>query len=423
MSKKVSLVTFILSIILAVILVFMLTFTLLSEHYREKLAKAYGEDVSGVDGATDGIENGDNAYSSKIELVEDIFDTYSYFDLDKEAITDGMLKGLAAGTGDKYAEYYTVEEFSLLQEDNSGEMQGIGINIIYNADYKVIEVINVMPDSPALEAGVMPGDLIVAVGSGEDAKDVSELGYYPSVALLQGKAGTVCEFTALRGKNYEETLVFSIERNFVTVQTVTYHTYEADKSIGIIRIFEFDANTPDQFVQALDALAAEGATKFVFDVRNNPGGDLNSICQVLDFIVPEGPIIRMRDKSGYETLRESGGEEFDAPMVVLCNGNTASAAELFTIVLMDYEKAVSIGDVTYGKGSVQTLLPLSDGSGVKLTTRMYFPPYSEGYDGIGITPDIEIEMEESLKNVNLFKISDKEDTQLQRAVKYLAENN
>ncbi len=425
MKKSVSVLTLVLTAVLVALSVFMVTFTYLENSYREALAEAYGENtVNGgeiVDGLSD--KEKDSFYEEKLRVIEQIFNIYSYYDLDTEAILDSMIDGFAYGTGDRYAEYYNAEEFALLTAENEGEMQGIGVNVIFNTEYKAIEIINVMPDSPALEAGVLPGDLIVSVGLGENAQSVAELGYNPALKLLQGTAGTICEFTVARGEFYEQSLTFSIERNFVTVQTVTHHIYEKSPDVGVIRILSFDGVTPDQFIEALDALMAKGAKKFVFDVRNNPGGDLNAICHILDFILPEGPIIHTKDKGGNASVIKSGPEEFTAPMVVLCNGNTASAAELFTSALMDYDKAVSVGDVTYGKGSMQTLLPLSDGSGIKLTTKMYFPPFSDGYDGIGITPDIEIPMAEEYQNVNLFKIPDAEDTQLQRAVQYLNENN
>ncbi|MEE0970377.1 MAG: S41 family peptidase [Clostridia bacterium] len=423
MKKNISFITLIICIIVASVIVFASTFTILSGVHRAELAKAYGENTIDGDQNAELPSSGDKRfYEEKLEVIEDIFRYYSYYDLDTEAILDTMIDGFAYGTGDRYAEYYNAEEFALLTAENEGEMQGIGINVVFNSDYKAIEVINVMPDSPALDAGVLPGDLIVKVGIGENAQNVSELGYNPALASLQGTAGTICDFTVARGEYYEDIIDFSIERKFVTVQTVTHHISSENPEIGILRILSFDGVTPTQFFEALDDLTAKGAKKFVFDVRNNPGGDLNSICEILDFILPEGPIIRTRDKNGVGNTISSGPEEFNSPMVVLCNENTASAAELFTSALMDYKKAISVGGVTYGKGSMQTLLPLSDGSGIKLTTKMYFPPFSEGYDGIGITPDIEIQMPEELKNVNLFKISDNEDTQLQRAIKYLNEN-
>lgn len=425
MNKKISVVTLLFCVISVSFVVFMSTYTILTDSYREKLAEAYEElTVKGDENAENQVEDTESKfYDERLDPVVSMFSMYSYYDLNTDDIVTGMLDGFAYGTGDRYAEYYTAEEYALFTEESNGEMQGVGVNIIFNADYNAIEIINVMKDSPAMESGVLPGDLIIAVGSGEDAQSVADLGYTPAVALLQGLAGTLCEFTVVRGENYEETVVFSIERRKVTVETVECHIYEKDNTIGIIEISEFDKITPTQFFEAMDALMAQGAKKFIFDVRNNPGGDLTAICEILDFILPEGPIIRMKDKAGNESVISSGGEEFDAPMAVLCNGNSASAAELFTSAMMDYEKAVVVGTTTYGKGSVQTIYSLPDGGGVKMTTRMYFPPFSEGYDGIGITPDIQVEMPEELKNVNLYKVSDADDVQLQRAIQYLNENN
>ncbi len=418
MNKKISLPIFILSILLTVLVVFMATYVGTAELFREK----YGNIISDVaNGSSTIIADSSMTSDEKLEIIKSIFNTYSYYDLDEDAMLNGALKGLAEGTGDRYAEYYTEEEFSALLDDSNGDMQGIGISIIHNTEYNVIEVINVFPDSPALEAGIEPGDLITYVGIGEDAVPVSDMGYTSAVLALQGKAGTLCEFIVNRGADYGETKEYSIERGFVKEQTVTYRICATDSTVGIIKILEFDATTPDQFKAAIDDLKSQGADKLVFDVRYNPGGNLTSICDILDYLVPEGPIIRIKDKSGNEETIDSDESELNMPMVVLCNGSTASAAELFTSALMDYDKAVSVGNVTYGKGSMQSTIPLTDGSGVKLTTKMYFPPFSEGYDGIGITPDIEIDMDEALAGVSIYKISDAQDTQLQRAIRYLTE--
>lgn len=418
MNKKISLPIFILSILLTVLVVFMATFVGTSEMFREKYG-SFAQDLAGGNGTV--IADSDMTSDEKLEIIKSIFTLYSYYDLDDEALMNGALKGLAQGTGDRYAEYYTEEEFSAMMDDSNGDMQGIGISVIHNTDYNVIEIINVFPNSPALEAGLEPGDLITYVGIGENATPVEELGYTNAVMALQGTAGTFCEFTVNYGDNYAQTKEYSIERGFVKEQTVTHRICETDKTVGIIKILEFDATTPDQFLTAIDDLKANGAEKLIFDVRYNPGGNLTSICEILDFLVPEGPIIRIRDKDGKEETVDSDESEFNMPMAVLCNGSTASAAELFTSALMDYDKAVSVGNVTYGKGSMQTTIPLTDGSGVKLTTKMYFPPFSEGYDGIGITPDIEIDMDESTEGISIYKITDAQDTQLQRAIRYFNE--
>ena len=418
MNKKISLPIFILSILLTVLVVFMATFVGTSEMFREKYG-SFAQDLAGGNGTV--IADSDMTSDEKLEIIKSIFTLYSYYDLDDEALMNGALKGLAQGTGDRYAEYYTEEEFSAMMDDSNGDMQGIGISVIHNTDYNVIEIINVFPNSPALEAGLEPGDLITYVGIGENATPVEELGYTNAVMALQGTAGTFCEFTVNYGDNYAQIKEYSIERGFVKEQTVTHRICETDKTVGIIKILEFDATTPDQFLTAIDDLKANGAEKLIFDVRYNPGGNLTSICEILDFLVPEGPIIRIRDKDGKEETVDSDESEFNMPMAVLCNGSTASAAELFTSALMDYDKAVSVGNVTYGKGSMQTTIPLTDGSGVKLTTKMYFPPFSEGYDGIGITPDIEIDMDESTEGISIYKITDAQDTQLQRAIRYFNE--
>ena len=396
----------------------MATFVGTSEMFREK----YGSMVKDLaDGTGTVIADSDMTSDEKLEIIKSIFTLYSYYDLEDDALMNGALKGLAQGTGDRYAEYYTEDEFSAMMDDSNGDMQGIGISVIHNTDYNVIEIINVFPGSPALEAGLEPGDLITYVGIGENATPVEELGYTNAVMALQGTAGTFCEFTVNYGDNYAQIKEYSIERGFVKEQTVTHRICETDKTVGIIKILEFDATTPDQFLTAIDDLKANGAEKLIFDVRYNPGGNLTSICEILDFLVPEGPIIRIRDKDGNEETVDSDESEFNMPMAVLCNGSTASAAELFTSALMDYDKAVSVGNVTYGKGSMQTTIPLTDGSGVKLTTKMYFPPFSEGYDGIGITPDIEIDMDESTEGISIYKITDAQDTQIQRAIRYFNE--
>ncbi len=428
-NKKKYLLIFVVSLIVFCVVTVAVTYVFVADYYTQKYADYVYQDPNETESgdSSDGPSSTDNTDVpvrdgidfEKIDELDSIFSEYSYYDIDYDEVLAGALRGYASGTVDKYTEYYTAEEFARLLDESRGEMQGIGINVIFNTEYSVIEVLNVMPDSPALAAGVEPGDFIVAVGIGEDAESVSELGYTRAVEKLQGYAGTICEFTVKRGKNFEETIEFSIERGYVHSQSVMSRIYDKDKSIGIIKILEFDGTTVEQFSAALDTLRAEGAEKFVFDVRNNPGGDLNVICAILDMLLPEGPIIRIVDKAGNGTSIDSEASELTFPMAVLCNDNTASAAELFTSALMDYDKAESFGITTYGKGSMQSIIPLSDGCGLRLTTKMYFPPYSEGYDGIGITPDNVVDLSEEAKEINIYKLPDNMDAQLLAAVEYL----
>jgi len=232
----------------------------------------------------------------------------------------------------------------------------------------------------------------------------------------------VAKFVAYRGDNYTEEHKFEIERSFVTEQTVDYRVYSLDSSVGIIKITSFDTKTVEQFKNAVSALQAEGVTKLVFDVRNNPGGELVSICTILDSLLPEGPIIRTVDKSGTETTPYKSDEaELDMPMAVIVNGSTASAAELFTSALMDYEKATVVGTLTYGKGCMQSIFPLQSGGALSLTTALYYPPFSENYNEIGITPDVVVELEGEAAEKNIYKLTDEEDTQLKAAVASFAD--
>ncbi len=411
-SKRISLTVFLTCLILAVLITFMTTYTILNELYTANLRESY----LSQDAETSDIAGG----NEKLATIDQLYRAYYYNDLDDEQLNEYILRGYIAGTGDRYGDYFTVEEYQTLTADTNAEMQGIGVSVIYNADYGLIEVISVMPDSPALEAGVEPGDLIVYVG--EERESVAELGYTMAVSKMQGKAGTMAVFTVLRGRDYSETVEFSIERGYVTEVTVLSHICTTDPTVGIIKITGFDLGTPEQFKAAVEELRGAGATRLVFDVRYNPGGDLTSITDILDFLLPEGPIIRTVDKAGNAETISSDKNELDMPMAVLANESTASAAELFTSALQDYEKAVFVGKTTYGKGSMQSIIRLGDGSAVKLTTRMYFPPFSESYEGIGIVPDLDVDMSEAVAGKNIYKITDDEDTQLQAAIKWLNEH-
>ncbi|MBR6709161.1 MAG: S41 family peptidase [Clostridia bacterium] len=417
-SKRISVVVYVVSILLAILVTLMTTYVVLSEHFTAELRSAY-LDANGIPADGSGVL-ADTDTGDKLSVLDQLYSAYYYNDMDPAMINEYILRGFVAGTGDRYGDYFTPEEFEMLTADNSGEMQGIGVSVIHNAEYGVIEVISVMPDSPALAAGVEPGDLIVAVG--EEKESVVDLGYTMAVNKMQGKAGTQAVFTVQRGPNYTETVEFSITRGYVTEVTVLSHICATDPTVGIIKITGFDLRTPEQFIDAIETLRGEGATRLVFDVRYNPGGDLTSITDILDYLLPAGPIIRMVDKAGNSDEISSDAAELVMPMAVLANESTASAAELFTAALKDYQKAVFVGTTTYGKGNMQSIIPLNDGSALKLTTRMYFPPFSESYEGIGIVPDLEVEMDEALANKNIYKITDQEDTQLQAAIKWLDEN-
>ena len=394
MSKKISVGMAIMLMLLAAVLTFQITFVALYNKYEASI---------------DNLTKTMDAYE-KLADIDAYYREYYIGELDDEEISDYVMHGYIAGTGDKYAYYLDREDFALWMEDTNAEMQGIGINVIWTNS--MIEIIAVMPDSPALEAGVEPGDYIVMVGD----EDVAALGYSEAVSKLQGKAGTNAVFTVYRDGEYID---FNITRGYINETTVMSRFLESDPTIGVIRILEFDLGTPEQFKTAVKDLRDGGATRLIFDVRYNPGGQLSAICEILDYLLPEGPIIRVADKAGNMSAEYSDASELDMPMAVLINESTASAGELFASALQDYDKAPLIGTVTYGKGTMQNIITLSDGSAFGISTHMYYPPFSDCYEGIGVQPDYPCEMDEAVANMNIYKIPDADDTQLQKAVEVL----
>ncbi len=434
--RKISFSTFLISAVALVVAAVMLTYTLCSSFYKKELAELKLQNaVLGAEGPFD-----------ELELISEIFKAYSYAGVDEDEIMENVLKAYVNSTGDRYAEYYNAEEYKALRADTAGESEGIGINVIYSTvtangyEYKTIEVIAVTPNSPAEEAGLMVGDHIVWAGLGEERELVETLGYTATLSALKGEAGTVANFTILRknGELYEEK-EFSVERRKVESVSVYYSVSDADDTVGIVKISQFDLTVPKQFSSAMDSLIEDGCTKFVFDVRNNPGGDLESIVAVLSYFLDEGDKILSTENNAKKeeiiTVKEKyhSDEDYKAcdvnpedigkykgfEIAVLCNNSTASAAELFTAAMRDYELAQIVGVTTYGKGSMQSILSLASfgyGGALKLTTKMYFPPCGEGYDGIGIKPHTEVELSEEAKKYNIYVLPQQVDNQLIAAI-------
>ena len=415
MSKKIPVGVFILVLIAAILATFMTTFVLV-------------RDVPGVP-----IQSGSSNYTEdqqklidKLVRIDNIFSANYIGQLDYDTILDGILYGYAAGSGDRYAQYMNAEEYAAYASTTvAGDMVGIGVNVVYDTVGGLIEVVNITRNSPAAESELRIGDLINTV----EGKSVVEIGYTDAVNLMLGEEGTKANFTVLRGEDRSEEISFSITRRKIEQQSVFYHLYEKDPTIGIIRIDNFNGKVEAQYKAAIEELMSNGAEKFVFDVRNNPGGELMNICNILDTLLPDGPIIRSVDKNGIETqVIFSDSEYLDIPIAVLINENTASAAELFACALQDYaaegklKNVTLIGTTTFGKGTMQSIYNLNDGTGLRVSVATYNPPYSDNYDGIGVVPDITEELDESLQNKNFFKISDEEDNQLQTAISILKNN-
>ena len=313
---------------------------------------------------------------------------YDEIDLnDKNALTDALITCYVTAYGDKYAVYRTQDIYDGYQQDMSGAFAGIGITVTYNEEMNAIEVLSVTDDSGAYEAGIRKGDFII----GAAGKTIYEIGYDELIQLIRGEVGEPVDITFIREG---ETHMVTAIRKQVVERTVNYSITE-DK-IGYVQITGFKGNTAAQFREAIDYLEACGAVGIIFDLRNNPGGYLDAVVNVIDYLVPDGTRIASYNKSGTETVfTAKDGHSVDLPMAVIFNGNTASAGELFSAAMRDYDKAgiirsVSVGTTTFAKGIMQSTFTFSDGSALTLTTAYYNPPSDVNYDGIGVEPDFTV---------------------------------
>lgn len=348
------------------------------------------------------------AMYSKIAEVDNLIRQNYIGTIDEKQLQDCISEAFVEGVGDRYGQYLTAETYAKYLSSNEGVMIGIGVTV-KQADSGYIQVVSVNENSPAQEAGILPDDLITQV----DDLPVTKDNYSEAVDKVSGEEGTTVTLIVRRGA--EDLAPLSVTRKRIDLTTVTYKMI-AD-NVGYIAITGFNSNTVSQFNTALDAVMSQGAEGLVFDVRNNPGGTVSSVAKIVDRLVPEGPIVSATYKDGTtEILATSDATEINLPMVVITNKDTASAAELFTQALKDYNKAVSVGDkTTYGKGTMQSIRKLNDGSALNITVAKYNPPKSANYDGVGVPADFEVSLSAELAS-KISELDISEDTQLKKAL-------
>ena len=344
--------------------------------------------------------------------IENLINAYYLDEINGQQVEDTMYTGMVAGLGDPYSVYYSKEELESMEESISGAYSGIGATLTQDPDTGELSVVSCFDGTPAQEAGLQPGDVITGWnGNSVEGMELSEL-----VSKIKTDPE---EQLTLEIERDGETLEVELTRREVQVPTVEYEML--DDQIGYIRLVEFDEVTADQFKEALEDLENQNMEKLIIDVRNNPGGVLQVVCDMLDQLLPEGLIVYTEDKNGNRKEYTSDEEhQFTKPLVVLANENSASASEIFAGAIQDYGIGTIVGTTTFGKGIVQRTFYLSDGTGVKLTVAKYYTPKGHDIHKKGITPDVEVELNEELKNQS--NISHEEDNQLQEAIKILQED-
>ena len=338
------------------------------------------------------VNNGNSDITSKTEdkisELQNLIEKHYMGDVKEKNLEDGVYKGYINGLNDPYSVYYNKKETKELYESTGGEYSGIGAVMSQNTETGVITLVQIYKDSPA-EKEVT-------------GKDLSKV-----VSKVKGEKGTTVELTVLRGEDAKEVTV-TATRDTVQAQTIEYKMM--DDKIGYIRVSEFDTVTYDQYKEALDDLEKQGMTGLVVDLRNNPGGSLSTVCDMLDLMLPKGLIVYTEDKNGKKTEMKSDEEhQFTKPLAVLVNGNSASASEIYSGAIQDYGIGKIVGTQTYGKGVVQQIFDLDDGTAVKLTIAEYFTPKGRSINGKGITPDVKVEYENNEENPDA-------DNQLDKAV-------
>ncbi len=356
----------------------------------------------------------DDETFEKLYRVKNILDKKYLREYDIDELIDGAIDGMLEALDDPYTTYFDKEAAEQFLIETEGEYEGVGIYVSYDLNKKMVIVLTPIEQSPAAEAGILPGDYIEYV----DDADVTLKTLDEVADLLKGKAGTTVKVGIIRyDKDGNITRIEkTLTRRNVTIDPVAEDVYEDD--IGYIKLSSFDETTYSEFVKAYKDLTKNKNVKgLILDLRNNPGGLLDVATSITDILVPKGKIVYTLDKDGKEEAIYSGSGKIEIPLVVLVNEGSASASEVLAGAVKDYGVGKIIGVNTYGKGVVQTLLSLRDGTYVKVTTNEYFSPNGNKIDGEGVAPDIEVKLPEDVSSY--YNLEYDEDTQLQKAIEEL----
>jgi len=345
---------------------------------------------------------------SKLRNIRSIIDEiYLYSDkIDEKLLQENIVRGYVAGLKEPYTVYYNEEETTALFESTSGTFGGIGVVIMQDRTTGLATFTTIYDDCPGKKAGFKSGDIVYKV----NGEDVSGMDLDSIVTRIRGEVGTEVEITVLRGETGEEYTGVAT-RALIENDTVEYEM--KDGKLGYIQLTAFESVTYEQFKEALEDLTKQGMKGLIVDLRNNTGGNLDTVCEILDLILPKGTIVSIKDKNGNgQAFSSDDTNKLEVPLVVLTNGYSASASEIFAGAVQDYQIGRLVGTKTYGKGIVQNIYSLGDGTSLKITSSEYFTPNGRNIHEKGIEPDVEIEYQYDEANPD-------KDNQLEKAIEVL----
>ena len=393
-------------VIMLVILVAFITFMITSIGFYQYFVK--GKSLNKY--LTLMTSNESKDISQTIDTYKSLIDKYFLGDVDESKLKEGAIKGYIEGLNDPYTEYISKEDMDSYLEDTKGNFVGIGIYMVKDEKTNKIKVLSPIKNSPAEKAGIQPGDLILTVDgveySGDDLTVIS--------TKIKGEKGTSVKLQIQRNN---EKMDFEIKRENIIVNPVEGEVL--DNNIGYIEFSSFDENTSEQFKSEFEKLKDKGINSLIIDLRNNGGGIVDEALKIADYIADKDSVLLYEvDKNDKETVKKSENEPIiNMPIVILTNGNTASSSEILAGALKDLGKAKTVGTKTYGKGIIQQILTLPDGSGLKITTEKYLTPNNTAIHKVGISPDEEVELPSDIDNV--LNVEKEKDTQLQKAIELL----
>lgn len=346
----------------------------------------------------------------KISYLEELIDRYYLNGADRTKMEEGMYAGMVEGLGDPYSRYYTTEEYSALNEETQGRYEGIGV-VMQQGEDGLVTFVRCYEGAPGDRAGLQAGDILYKV----NGQEVMEMDLSTVAQKIKDPDINPVHLTLAR-EGEKDYLELDIVKEEVKVPVVSHEML--DGHVGYLAIYEFTDVTFEQYKEARDDLESQGMEKLVVDLRDNPGGLLTSVCDVLNTILPKGLIVYTEDKYGNKEEELCDGENpIDIPLAVLVNENSASASEIFAGAVKDHKVGTIVGTTTYGKGVVQTIRDLGDGSALKLTVSNYYTPDGININGVGIEPDEKVELDESLAENGV--VSRENDSQLQKAMEVL----